>query len=158
VDYKKSKFFGRFSPKKNFVYPPYFEDIQNFSKCVECINKPCIEACEEKILEIENNHPVIKFGENGCTFCDECANVCELNILDISFKKEKLNAEFIINIKTCIAWNETICFACQDVCPERCIMFKGMFNPIVDDEKCTACGFCLSVCPAHSIEIIPKRV
>ena len=85
MDSKKSRFFGRFSPKKNFVYPPYFEDIQNFSKCNECEEKPCINACEENILEIENSHPVIKFGINGCTFCNECANVCESNVLDVNF-------------------------------------------------------------------------
>jgi ferredoxin-type protein NapF len=157
VDSKK-RIFGRFSPKKNFVYPPYFENIQNFSKCVECEEKSCLVACEEEIIEIEDFHPVIKFGINGCTFCDECANACDVNVLNISFKKNKLNAEFIINIKSCIAWRETICFSCQDICPERCIMFKGMFNPVIDDDKCTACGFCLSVCPANSIEIIPKRV
>ena len=157
MDSKKG-LFGRLSPKKNFVYPPYFEDIQNFSKCIECEGKYCIKACAENIIEIENGYPIIKFGLNGCTFCDECANVCELNVLDVSFKKEKLNAEFIINPKNCIAWNETICFACQDVCPKRCIIFRGMFNPVIDDEKCTACGFCLSVCPANSIEIIPKKV
>nr|WP_236619495.1 4Fe-4S binding protein [Lebetimonas sp. JH369] len=31
-----------------------------------------------------------------------------------------------------------------------------MFNPVIDLDKCTACGFCIGVCPNDSIEIIIK--
>ena len=34
---------------------------------------------------------------------------------------------------------------------DNAILFNGMFNPVIDDEKCTACGFCLSRCPTQAI-------
>jgi ferredoxin-type protein NapF len=142
------------NPFAFFVYPPYYKDKLKFSECLECETKDCLLVCEEKIIDIENGFPIIKFGKSGCTFCDECANACPKDVLSLEDKKETLNCEFIININSCIAWNQTICFSCQDVCEVRAINFKGVFNPIIDKEKCTSCGFCLSVCPANSVEIV----
>ena len=32
------------------IRPPYFKDINLFyTNCIECLEKPCIEACEESI-------------------------------------------------------------------------------------------------------------
>jgi len=153
IDKKKRNFFRRISsPFKSFIFPPYYEKKENFLKCVECKNKDCLLACNEKIIHIENETPIIRFGLNGCTFCDECANACKLNVLDIKHKKTKLNCEMIINPSKCIAYNQTICFSCQDICQELAIIYKGMFNPLIDLDKCTACGFCISVCPTNAIE------
>jgi len=134
------------------IYPPYFDQKSDFDKCLECEEKKCIEACEENILFIEDNKPIIKFNR-GCTFCDECANACELDVLKIDNKKEKLNCEIIINPKKCVAWNQTICFSCADVCIDKAIDFYGMFNPIINEDKCTSCGFCVGVCPSDAMEI-----
>jgi ferredoxin-type protein NapF len=151
----RRSFFGRVknSPFKSFVHPPYYSKKEDFLICRECENKDCLLACKEKIIEIKNGYPVLNFNSSGCTFCDECANVCKKGVLSLSYKKEKINAEMIINPKKCVAWNQTICFSCQDICEEYAIIYKGMFNPVIDLEKCTACGFCVSVCPADAIEI-----
>jgi len=141
------------SPFKSFVYPPYFDKKENFLKCNECDSKDCLAACEEEIIKIQNGYPTLNFQKNGCTFCDECANACKLGILSIENKKEKINAEMIINPNKCIAWNQTICFSCQEACEEYAIIYKGMFNPVIDLEKCTGCGFCVGVCPTNAIEI-----
>jgi ferredoxin-type protein NapF len=146
------------SPLKSYIYPPYFNSKEDFNKCLECEDKPCIQSCEEGILSIENEKPIINFNKRGCTFCDECANVCELDVLKIENKKEKLNCELIINPQKCMAWNQTVCFSCQDVCLERAIDFYGMFNPIINEEKCTSCGFCVGVCPSNAIEVQIKGI
>ena len=154
IDKKKRNLFRRASsPFKSFIYPPYYDKKEDFLECTECKNKECVSACPENIIELENDIPVIKFGINGCTFCDECATACPNEVLDIKFKKEKLNAEFIINPKNCLAWNQTMCFSCQDICEENAIIYKGMFHPVIDLEKCTACGFCISVCPTYAIDV-----
>jgi ferredoxin-type protein NapF len=140
------------SPFKSFIYPPYFNKKEDFLKCIECESKDCLSACNEKIITIENEIPVLNFTNSGCTFCDECANACKLDVLKIENKKEKINAEMIINPNKCVAWNQTICFSCQDICEENAIIYKGMFNPVIDLDKCTACGFCISVCPTNAIE------
>jgi len=153
IDKSKRIFFRRVSsPFKSYIFPPYFEKKDDFQNCIECESKDCLTACEEGIIHIENEFPVINFGKNGCIFCDECAIACEKNVLDTKHKKNHLNAEIIINPAKCIAWNQTICFSCQDICEESAIIYKGMFNPVIDLEKCTACGFCISVCPAYAME------
>jgi len=154
IDKSKRTLFRRISsPFKSFIFPPYYEKKENFLKCIECKTKDCLVACDEKIIHIEEEKPIIKFGINGCTFCDECAAACKKNVLNIKYKKEKLNCEMIINPSKCIAWNQTICFSCQEACEEYAIIYKGMFNPVIDLEKCTGCGFCVGVCPTNAIEI-----
>jgi ferredoxin-type protein NapF len=151
-------FFKRASePFASYIYPPYYKEKVDFSNCIECENKDCLLACEENIICIENEMPIIKFNENGCTFCDECANACPNGVLDISYKKDRLNCEMIIDTKSCVSWNQTICFACSDVCEYDAIKFHGLFNPVVYDEVCVGCGFCVGVCPSDSILVMIKK-
>jgi ferredoxin-type protein NapF len=154
----RREFFKRTtSPFSFYIYPPYYNDKVDFSNCLECESKDCLLVCEENIITIEKGLPVITFEKNGCVFCDECANACNSDVLKLEYKKNKLNCEILINPKKCIAWNQTICFACQDVCEARAIDFKGMFNPIINEEKCTSCGFCVAVCPSDSIEVLKEE-
>jgi ferredoxin-type protein NapF len=156
IDKSKRNFFRRvISPFKSFLFPPYYEKKEDFINCLECNEKSCVNACPEKIIQIIDNIPTLNFAFNGCTFCDECAKACG-KVLKLENKREKINGDFLINYKKCLAWNNTICYSCQDICEENAINYKGMFNPVIDIEKCTACGFCISVCPADSIEIIVK--
>ncbi|MEO1959154.1 MAG: 4Fe-4S dicluster domain-containing protein [Nautiliaceae bacterium] len=153
IDKSKRNFFRRVSsPLKSYIFPPYYEKKEDFLKCIECEDKDCLNACNEKIISIENEMPIIKFDKNGCTYCNECAKACKIGVLSIE-KKRKIEAEIIINPKKCIAWNQTICFSCQDICQDNAIQYKGMFFPIIDEDKCTSCGFCISVCPTNAIEI-----
>ena len=49
----------------------------------------------------------------------------------------------------------TGCGFCSTICPKGCINFqldtkKGVFRPVVDNEKCIHCGKCINVCPVIS--------
>jgi len=140
------------SPFKSYIFPPYYEKKEDFLNCIKCKEKDCLNACNENIIQIVDEKPVLNFEKSGCTFCDECALACKEGVLSVPFKREKINAEMIINPQKCIAWNQTICFSCQDACEEFAIIYKGMFNPVIDLEKCTGCGFCISVCPTDAVE------
>jgi ferredoxin-type protein NapF len=137
-----------------FVRPPYYSDIDIFDKeCIKCESKACAKVCEEKIIVIEaSGTPIINFTNSGCTFCQECAVACEFNVLNIESKKSKINARFIINRDKCLSHNGSICFSCKEPCLDDAILFKGMFEPIIDLDKCSSCGFCLSRCPTNAIE------
>ncbi|NPA88475.1 MAG: ferredoxin-type protein NapF [Epsilonproteobacteria bacterium] len=156
IDKNRRNLFRRVknSPFKSFIYPPYFEKKEDFLKCMECETKDCLTACEEKIIKIENEMPVLDFSNSGCTFCDACAQTCPHGVLKIENKKEKI-ADIILIPNKCLAWNQTICFSCQDICEENAIIYNGMFNPVIDMEKCTGCGFCVGVCPTDAIEYKP---
>jgi len=137
------------------VRPPYGKDESTFqSKCPSCESKACVASCDEKIIVIlDDGTPTLDFSKNGCTFCDECANVCEADVLSLenSETTEKLNAMFRINIEGCVAHHGVICNSCKEPCIDDAILFNGMFNPIIDEDRCTGCGFCMARCPTQAI-------
>jgi len=145
--------------KPLFLRPPYYKELELFDKeCIECESKACAKACDENIIVIESGGtPILNFTKSGCTFCQDCANACERDVLINDTALEKIDAIFIINKEACMAHNGSICFSCKEPCIDNAILFKGMFEPIIDLEKCTSCGFCLSRCPTNAIEYIIKE-
>ena len=137
------------------VRPPYGSSESLFqSECPSCESKACVTSCDEKIIFIaEDGTPTLSFNKNGCTFCDECANVCEVNVLSLENTQTAtwLNAVFKISLDDCVAHHGVICHSCKEPCIDDAILFNGMFNPVIDDDKCTACGFCISRCPTQAI-------
>jgi len=143
------------------VRPPYGLNESLFqSECVTCEEKSCVASCDEQIIVIQaDGTPMLNFVKSGCTFCEECANVCESNILSLEHlhTAETLNATFRISTEGCVAHNGVICFSCKEPCIDDAILFNGMFNPVIDMDKCTGCGFCLGRCPTLAIDftVIP---
>ena len=147
------------------IRPPYGKSESLFqSECPSCENQACVTSCDEQIIFIdkETNTPTLTFSKNGCTFCDECAIACEKNVLllEENFEDEPyLHAIFKISLEACVAHHGVICNACKEPCIDDAILFNGMFNPVIDNEKCTACGFCISRCPTKAISyrVIPQE-
>jgi len=137
------------------VRPPYGLSESTFqSECPSCQNRACATFCDEKIIVIqEDGTPTLDFSKNGCTFCDECAKVCEAGVLSLENldTSEKINAMFRISYEECVAHQGVICNACKEPCIDDAILFNGMFNPVIDEERCTGCGFCISRCPTQAI-------
>ncbi|MCB4743685.1 MAG: ferredoxin-type protein NapF [Sulfurovum sp.] len=142
-----------------YVRPPYGNTESLFQKeCPTCESNSCVASCDEKIIFIaDDNTPRLTFKQNGCTFCDACAQACELGVLSLENKETamQLNAIFRISLNTCVAHHGVICHTCKEPCIDDAILFNGLFNPIIDNEKCTACGFCLSRCPTQAITYEP---
>lgn len=143
------------------VRPPYGLDESGFLReCVTCLNKSCLLSCDEEIIMIqEDGTPVLHFSKSGCTFCEECANACEADVLSLENRdtSEHLNVTFRISIQECVAHHGVICFSCKEPCIDDAILFNGMFNPGIDMDKCTGCGFCLSRCPTQAIDFTNKN-
>jgi ferredoxin-type protein NapF len=144
------------------VRPPYGLSESLFqSKCPACVDKACVASCDEKIVFIgDDGIPQLNFASSGCTFCDDCASSCEAGVLDIEHEQysSKIAADFVINIQGCVAHNSVICFSCKEPCIDDAILFNGMFNPIIDMDLCSGCGFCISVCPVDAIECTPLEI
>ena len=142
------------------IRPPYAISESLFqSECPTCESKACVAACDEAIIVIdEDGTPVLDFAKSGCTFCEDCAKACEVGVLDLQEGPERINARFVIATGACMAHHGTICFSCKEPCLEDAILFNGLFNPVIDDEKCTGCGFCLSRCPTQAISVSATRL
>ncbi len=135
--------------------PPYGRDESLFqSGCSVCESKACVTSCDEKIIVLDAaGVPTLDFSASGCTFCESCADVCESDVLSLAHLayKDKINASFRIDTQTCIAHDGVICFACKEPCIEDAILFNGLFNPVIDTQRCTGCGFCMGRCPTEAI-------
>lgn len=83
-------------------------------------------------------------------------------------KKEAVNKYSYYGIPTCVAAKlvdngpkacEYGCTGfgdCCEVCSFDALHMGENGLPIVDDEKCTGCGLCVSACPRNIMELIPK--
>ncbi|MGB1226554.1 MAG: ferredoxin-type protein NapF [Poseidonibacter sp.] len=133
--------------------PPYYKDEEVFfTNCIEC-DGICSTVCEENIIFIKDDKtPMLDLSSSGCTYCDECAIACPNEVLNLEDKKN-INAKIQIDISSCLAWNQTMCFSCKDPCFDDAIDFLAMFRPEIND-NCTSCGFCIKVCPTQAIKII----
>ena len=138
---------------ESILRPPYNNDSSLFhTECQNCEGL-CATACEEEIIIITaDKTPILNLLKSGCTYCDDCATVCEPNVLTIENKRE-INAKITIDKSLCVSWHSVMCFSCKDPCLDDAIAFKSLFQPIIDADKCTACGFCISRCPAEAIEV-----
>jgi 4Fe-4S ferredoxin, iron-sulfur-binding len=144
-----NKFLGGKSAQK-FITPPYFS---NEFDCADC-KAPCVNVCDEKLLSFENNQVKFEFNGKGCNFCKKCAIACESinkNVINLKFPAT-IGANVSIDVNNCLAWNDTICYNCQDICKFGAIDFMGVFRPIIN-QKCVGCAQCLEVCFVNSIKL-----
>ena len=134
-----------------YIRPPYSPQDENifFESCIEC-DGLCEKACEENIIKIIDSIPQIIFSESGCTYCQDCVDICEKNVLNLENPKE-IKVKIELNILSCVAWQNVICSSCRDSCLDNAIQFLGMFRPEINYDKCTSCGFCIATCPAQAI-------
>lgn len=134
------------------VRPPYNADEALFHKACHNCDAGCAAVCEEKIIKIaKDKTPYLSFENSGCTFCDACVSVCEFGVLTLENKKT-IDLLVNISVSSCISWDGTMCFSCKDPCLENAIIFQGLFKPVIDASRCTACGFCIGRCPVSAIK------
>lgn len=149
-----STLLGRGKKENQVIRPPYAQNKALFDTiCLTCKDAPCVSACEEEIIFLDENHtPCLLFTKSGCTFCEECAKACPNTVLHVKLPNEaKIDVNVKIDVGKCIAWNGTICHSCGDICNVKAITFFGMFRPVVEMDTCNGCGFCYSVCPTNAV-------
>ncbi|WP_457600934.1 ferredoxin-type protein NapF [Hydrogenivirga sp.] len=141
------------SDKKAAVLrPPYTDEGTEYGVCREC-SAPCVKECETGVLVMdEEGYPSLSFSKTGCTYCEKCAEACPEGVISKE-KTERIRAEVVINPNRCSAWNGVLCFSCKEPCLDNAIRFEGLYKPVVVAGRCTACGFCVSVCPTGAIEV-----
>lgn len=142
--------FKRFMDAKasKFITPPYFSGKFNCNDC----SKPCVKICDKELLSFKDEKIKFEVINQGCNFCEACAQACSESgreVINLKFKKD-IAAKAIINVNSCLAWNDVMCYSCFDMCKYNAIEYFGVFRPAVND-RCNGCGECLSSCFKNAI-------
>ena len=158
IDYSKRALFSRkiFTPEQSLptpLRPPGVASEDRFIKdCTRC--DQCIKACAEQILfKGSGGYPEISFETGECTFCFDSIATCEPGALTM----EQLPWAYVATTNSqCLPVNGVACQSCQDSCDQNAIEFnytKTIPTPDIINERCNACGACVSVCPTKAISI-----
>lgn len=135
----------------HMIRPPYASGEETFDICQTC-DAMCVSMCEEKIIKRDAQGIVfLDFSRSGCSDCHKCLEACTPNVLNDPTKFIQGKAK--ISTMSCMSHHDTICFSCKEPCMDNAIVFEGMFRPIIIPNKCTGCGYCVSVCPSGAITL-----
>lgn len=143
--------FSRLTGDKKPVNPPYFGGKFN---CKDC-NALCVASCDRNLLKFNEESVEFVTNEYGCNFCEKCAKACPNGVLSLE-NKHTINAFAKINVNSCLAWNDTICYNCYDVCKYGAIEYFGVFRPSIN-KSCVGCGECLGSCFIKAVNLVAKK-
>lgn len=157
----RRQFFRGFAAKRGDpIRPPWALPELNFiDTCSRC--SECVTICPERIIQKgSGGFPEINFDDGGCSFCGKCVDVCK----DGALVKEEEGRPWGVVARVsdaCISLHGVTCRACGDSCDEQAILFKiesrGVSRPIIDNSKCTGCGYCLKPCPVDALKFKDSR-
>lgn len=138
------------------IRPPWAMPEPDFvNLCSRC--SECIDVCPEDIIQPgSGGFPEIKFHNSGCSFCAKCVSVCSDAALSMQGDCPPWQHKAVVT-EACLSLRGVACSSCGDSCDERAILFRigprGVCQPIIDESKCTGCGYCLTPCPVDALKI-----
>ncbi len=126
-------------------------------KCSQC--DQCIETCPENIITRgSGGFPKIDFsnGSGECTFCGDCAHVCDDYAIVYNANKPAWLVKANIS-SLCLAQRGVVCRSCGEMCEKEAIEFQtfsqGIALPKIDTDTCNGCGACVASCPVQAIGV-----
>lgn len=133
------------------------DEIRFFSQCIKC--GKCVAACPENVIvpaSIEKGFyevrtPVMNFHKGFCDYCKKCIESCPTGAL-LPFEGETCVIGIAELQDECIALRTAGCTKCEEECPYEAITLDSKGSPVIHEDKCTGCGKCVFVCPAHTFQ------
>ncbi|CAD7048210.1 nitrate reductase [Pseudorhizobium endolithicum] len=115
----------------------------------------CLERCPTEIIVMDDGVPHLDFSRGECSFCGECRTHCP-HAAD--FFAGPVSLPHVVEIGGgCLARHGIDCQACRDHCPTTAIRFRprlgGPFLPEIQEDACSGCGACISVCPVGAVSV-----
>ena len=144
--------------------PGALPEREFLATCIRC--GKCAQSCPYGAIRIAGlldgietmGTPVIRPRKVPCYLCMKCPPVCPSGALKrtLTRKEEVRMGTAIIDKKTCLAWQGTLCRSCFDDCPifDEAIKMDDKLQPVVVKDKCVGCGVCENVCPADPAAIV----
>lgn len=151
--------FARFRGGPVQLRPPWaVGEVLFTDRCTQC--GACRDSCPTGL--ITNGHagyPIVDFTAASCSFCGACREICEADCFD-PVTDEPWGLKAAVST-SCVETKGVACRVCQDGCDANAIRFKpaigGRSEPWIDEDDCTGCGVCLSLCPVSAITISHPR-
>ncbi len=138
--------------------PPWALAEPGFSNTCDGCGK-CVTACGEKIIFMSfRKLPLLDFTIGGCTFCGDCAAVCDSGALQHTHETGQLPWPLQADISAaCLAKRGTACVRCIEACEVTAIVatpaLGGCTDMRIDAAACTGCGMCVATCPTSAISL-----
>lgn len=155
------------SQPESFIRPPGAKDETDFeSRCIRC--GKCIEACPYRaihvakdIANIATGTPCLDVRAKACRMCEDfpCVAACPTGALrDVETRADVHMGTAVIDEDTCIALKGMRCEVCYRACPliDEAITIDyraregdaihAIFAPIIHEDACTGCGWCVERC------------
>lgn len=132
--------------------------LSDLAGCTGC--GECAAVCPSGIIRMSDGLPSVDFSRGECTFCGKCAQACPEPV----FRNGVVSRfDHVATIgEGCLPFMGVDCQACRDACPVEAIRFiprkGGPFVPRLNDDICTGCGACISVCPVNVLHINERPV
>lgn len=146
------------APQSLLLRPPGARSEDEFlALCLKCDR--CRSVCPQSVISMPTifdglvnlRTPVLDFRHGYCDFCNKCIDVCPTGAL-ADEKREEKSLGMAHLTESCIALRTSGCTKCYDKCPEKAITLNNERVPLIDESKCTGCGLCELVCPAHVLQ------
>ncbi len=134
--------------------------------CVRC--GLCVQACPYDVLQLAGLGSSVPVGTpyffaraNACRMCEDipCVPACPTTALDhalIDIRQARMGVAALSDPQRCYsASGQAYCQSCFQACPikgEAIRMVQGhtsaggLFQPVVDPDRCTGCGLCEQAC------------
>lgn len=156
VDLSKRRLFKpNIAPIKSSALPWLKQPTTFTDQCTRC--GLCLAACETKIIVTsDGGFPHVDFSKGECTFCYQCADVCQESLF---IGRENVAwADRAAIDSACLAKNKVDCRCCDESCDLGAISFRhavgGPATPVIATDSCNGCGACVATCPTNSITIV----
>lgn len=118
---------GEFNPINTRIHRVRIEPVFNIAlACQKCEDAPCVRACPEKALEMDEETGSIIVDNDKCNGCGFCIRACDFGVLSLHIESQKA----------------LICDLCE-----------GMKEEYIDEESGIKEPQCILVCPKEAISL-----